>query len=291
MIFLRLSILPLLLATACSSTRVIDNGYSVEDEKRMLLSILPQVRKDFPPLRDHEIQSYVSAVGLHIVRANKLDGNPYRFSFVVVDSPLADAFALPAGHILVSRALLLRLRDQTELAMVLAHEIGHVIHRHASARLYAMRTRGASDSFAYAAAGALAGGTIAYGLGHMICPIASSECTAQAVAFGIGNGATTGLGVQKDFVSENTLNNEAEADSFGASAIEKAGYSGDRAKDFYARLRSKTKVEDTPSTLASSEFLAMRTKLLSLNRGGQLTLEPSGVLQASPIAVDPIRKK
>lgn len=48
----------------------------------------------------------------------------------VLDSPIANAFALPGGRVYIFRGLIERARGPDELAGVLAHEIGHVKHRH-----------------------------------------------------------------------------------------------------------------------------------------------------------------
>jgi predicted Zn-dependent protease len=44
----------------------------------------------------------------------------------VLDSPLVNAFALPGGYVYVTRGLLALANDESELAGVIAHEIGHV---------------------------------------------------------------------------------------------------------------------------------------------------------------------
>ena len=53
----------------------------------------------------------------------------------VFDMPLVNAFALPGGHILVTRKLIEQASDPDEVAGVLAHEIGHVVLRHPEAQL------------------------------------------------------------------------------------------------------------------------------------------------------------
>lgn len=50
----------------------------------------------------------------------------------VVNFQMQNAFALPGGHIVVFRGLLENLQHPDELAGILAHEIGHVIHRHST---------------------------------------------------------------------------------------------------------------------------------------------------------------
>ncbi len=53
-----------------------------------------------------------------------------RFRFYLLDSPEANAFALPGGRIYVNRKLITMLRSEDELAGVLAHEMGHQLAHH-----------------------------------------------------------------------------------------------------------------------------------------------------------------
>ena len=52
-----------------------------------------------------------------------------------VDGEMVNAFATLGGHVAMYRGLLERMPDENALAMVLAHEIGHVRHRHPIATL------------------------------------------------------------------------------------------------------------------------------------------------------------
>jgi predicted Zn-dependent protease len=60
---------------------------------------------------------------------------PIEFDVQVVRSPMVNALAAPGGHILVFSALLDQASSPDELAGVLAHEIGHVAHRHSTQAL------------------------------------------------------------------------------------------------------------------------------------------------------------
>lgn len=51
------------------------------------------------------------------------------------DDSTINAFALPAGHIVVMRGLLEAMPNENMLAMVIGHEIGHVVHRDSLTRL------------------------------------------------------------------------------------------------------------------------------------------------------------
>ena len=53
----------------------------------------------------------------------------FNYAARIEDSPLVNAMALPAGNIMVYSALLKQVRSKNELAMVLAHELGHFAHR------------------------------------------------------------------------------------------------------------------------------------------------------------------
>ncbi len=55
---------------------------------------------------------------------------PFEVTIDVVDMGMENAFALPGGHVLVTRQLVDRMESPDELAGVLAHELGHVIERH-----------------------------------------------------------------------------------------------------------------------------------------------------------------
>ncbi|MBV9348350.1 MAG: M48 family metalloprotease [Pseudolabrys sp.] len=57
-----------------------------------------------------------------------------RYKIVILNSPAINAFALPNGQLYVSRGLVALANDEAELASVLAHEMAHVIARHAAIR-------------------------------------------------------------------------------------------------------------------------------------------------------------
>jgi predicted Zn-dependent protease len=80
-----------------------------------------------PELADRAIADYVGEVGARVVRAT---GDRGRWRFVVLDQAKLDAHAA-VGHIYVTRGLLAALRDEAELAAVLAHQLAHALAGHA----------------------------------------------------------------------------------------------------------------------------------------------------------------
>ncbi len=81
------------------------------------------------PVQSQVLQSYVNLVGTSVAMNSPRPNIPYRF--VVVDSPIQNAFACPGGIIFVTSGLVKIMRSEAQLAGILSHEIGHVAHRHA----------------------------------------------------------------------------------------------------------------------------------------------------------------
>ncbi len=75
--------------------------------------------------RQNELQAkfrtFLDAVG---------DRTPYRIEFRVMKGDVPNAFALPAGVIVITDALVHLAEDDREIVAVLAHECGHIRHRH-----------------------------------------------------------------------------------------------------------------------------------------------------------------
>ncbi len=63
-----------------------------------------------------------------------------RYQVTVLNSPVVNAFALPNGNIYITRGILVLANDTSEIASVLAHEMAHVITRHAVDRQELERT-------------------------------------------------------------------------------------------------------------------------------------------------------
>lgn len=81
------------------------------------------------PVKNETLQRYVNLVGNAVAANSKRSTIPYEFA--VLDSPVQNAFAVPGGVVFVSKALVSILDDESELAAVLGHEIGHVAAKHA----------------------------------------------------------------------------------------------------------------------------------------------------------------
>jgi len=108
---------------------VATDAFSTQEEEDVGRMVMVQVREREPSyIDDPELEDYLNAVGRKLAEASDQPFRRYRF-FVLRD-PTINAFALPGGYIGVHSGLILTAESESELAAVLSHEMGHVIHRH-----------------------------------------------------------------------------------------------------------------------------------------------------------------
>lgn len=79
---------------------------------------------------DSGLQSWFGAKGEAMARVN--ERSTLDFTFTVLDSPVVNAFAVPGGHVYVTRGILSYFNDEAQFAGVLGHEMGHVAARHSA---------------------------------------------------------------------------------------------------------------------------------------------------------------
>jgi predicted Zn-dependent protease len=143
---------------------------------------------------DPGLTAYVRGVGAKLAAVSD---RALPYEFVVLNSSVPNAWALPGGKIAVNRGLLPQLNSEAELAAVLGHEIVHAAARH---------------------------GAIAMQRGLLLGVVVSGV---QAAARG-GNFAGLAVGaagVGAQLISQrNSRENELEADQYGMQYMSRAGY-------------------------------------------------------------------
>jgi predicted Zn-dependent protease len=102
--------------------------FSDQDEIKMGKEGNDAVLIQFGRYDDSSLQRYIDQVGQNIARGNHRKELPYHY--IVVDSAILNAFALPRGYVYINRGLLVYLNNEAQLASVLGHETGHVAARH-----------------------------------------------------------------------------------------------------------------------------------------------------------------
>jgi predicted Zn-dependent protease len=80
------------------------------------------------PVNNPKLQRYVNEVGLWVALHTERPDIPWRFG--VLDTATVNSFAAPGGYVFITRGMLGQLRNEAELAGVLAHETVHVVDKH-----------------------------------------------------------------------------------------------------------------------------------------------------------------
>ncbi len=246
---------------------------TVEDEQRLTQEVLPQMKKDYPPHKNKEANRYISELGHKIVKANQLADNPYQYRFTLVDVDMVNAFALPAGEIMVTAPLVKMAETEAELAGVIGHEIGHVVARHTAERMDAAK-KAQKKSVWYALGGGLVGGVGGAALGKILCQRSDPkyrECMARAATYGAAAGAGGGLLIQKYVFMANSREDEMEADRVGFRTTVASQYSKDHVGLFYEKLlKMEQQHRQGPNKLMSTLADAMSTHPPSKERVVQM---------------------
>ena len=103
-------------------------GLSEQDEIAVGREIAGRVLGAAPLVADAELQAYVNRVGRWVALQAERPDLPWRFG--VIESASINAFAAPGGYVLITRGLYEILDNESQLAGVLGHEIGHIVKRH-----------------------------------------------------------------------------------------------------------------------------------------------------------------
>src|SRR5208283_3742675 len=78
-------------------------------------------------------EAYLDGILIKLARASDYP-NQTAYKVTILNTPVVNAFALPSGNLYVTRGLLALAGDGSEVAAVMAHEIGHVTSRHSALR-------------------------------------------------------------------------------------------------------------------------------------------------------------
>lgn len=112
----------------CAALLLLVSCVSEKREQEFGDLMAADVNAHLPLVRDPILNAYVSGVGRVISSVSQRPHLDYRF--YIINSASVNAFALPGGHVYLTRGLIEQTRSGPELAAVLAHEIGHVAARH-----------------------------------------------------------------------------------------------------------------------------------------------------------------
>jgi predicted Zn-dependent protease len=99
-----------------------------EEEAKIGSDLASMILGAAPLVDNPNEQRYVNRVGMWLAMHTDRADLPWKFA--IIDTPDVNAFSTPGGYVLISRGLFDQLRNESELAGVLAHEIAHVVQKH-----------------------------------------------------------------------------------------------------------------------------------------------------------------
>jgi len=229
-------VLPLLLMAAAMGSGCVSTGtnpisgntraygYSWEEEVKLGTEADQQIQQQYGVYDDEDVSAYVEELGQQLLAESHMrrPDTPEKFRntefhFRVLDSPIINAFALPGGYVYVTRGLMAHLNNEAQLAVVLAHEIGHVVGRHASKQAAKRQIMQGGLIVGAVAGQAAFGGNVAENV------------------MGIGGSAAKLLSLSY------SRDNERESDQLGVEYATRAGYDAAEGAAFFASLKRKSK--------------------------------------------------
>ncbi len=158
----------------------------------------------------------VTRIGQRIAAAVGSELPDAKWEFVVFESKELNAFALPGGKVGVYTGLMQLAENDAELAIVMGHEIGHVIARHGAERM--------SEAMVIAGVGAIGSAAVE----------AKTDSSTRAL-FDVAYGGVTTLGR----VLPHSRANETEADRMGAIYAARAGYDPRASVTFWQKMMAE----------------------------------------------------
>jgi beta-barrel assembly-enhancing protease len=222
------------------------NFFSQNQEVAMGRSYSEELNRELQLVDHPEVSGYVERIGRRLVAVSLRKDLEYRF--FVVNTSEVNAFALPGGYIYVNRGLIEKAENESELAGVIGHEIGHVVGKHSLKQLSKRLL--------------LSGVTVGAGL----------AVSAKSRKWGEVVMAAGGIGVF--FASlKYSRDDEREADWLGLTQLYQAGYDPSGMVTFFEKLEAMSKGSGRmPAFLSTHPLPAerkanMRRQLAGLSGG------------------------
>ena len=223
-------------------------------ERKLGDKIMQEIRRDPDYLDDAPILEYLNNFGATLVAARPEARGEAAFDyfFFAVRDPILNAFALPGGFIAVHSGLVLAAQTESELASVVAHEIGHVAQRHIARMLGKQR----QDALLPLAGALLAVLASKAGGGSSDAP--------AALLLGM-----EGLAIQRQLNFSRDA--EREADRVGLQVLQQTNFDTSGMVAFFGRLQtaSRTYNDVAPSFLRSHPLTSERIADIQARIGSQ----------------------
>jgi len=240
------------LSLASATPAAAINLFSVQQDAEVGRQAAQDAERQLPMLRDGTTEGYINAIVQRLAAVAPGPRFPYRAR--VVNAAEINAFALPGGYVYVNRGLIEAVRNEGELAGVLAHEMAHVAQRHGTSQA-----------------------TKAYGA-QMGVGLLGSLLGGRDHRLGVGEQIIGSLGLNALFMKF-SRNAESEADRVGAQMMSRAGYDPMAMANFFDLLAAQQRgnpsavsqfFSDHPSPQNRSASIRALAAQLGRGRGRQV---------------------
>jgi beta-barrel assembly-enhancing protease len=104
------------------------NTFNDEEEMTMGRKAAEEADAQMPILDAPLLTAYLNNLGQKVAEASRRP--QIQYSFKIVNTDVVNAFSLPGGFVYVNRGLLDFVQNESELAGVVAHEVGHICAYH-----------------------------------------------------------------------------------------------------------------------------------------------------------------
>jgi predicted Zn-dependent protease len=111
---------------------IFPNMVTAEKEIELGRQVAEEFEQTAVLIEDRVINEYIDRITQNIVKHSDAK---IPFHVKIVDTDEVNAFAFPGGFFYVNKGLILEAENESELIGVIAHEISHVIARHATTRM------------------------------------------------------------------------------------------------------------------------------------------------------------
>lgn len=195
---------------------------SIGQEKEMGDYYMRLLRGSAPIINDPVLNQYINDLGKKLVSKSESVQTP--FHFYVMRSNVLNAFAFFGGNVVVHSRLILDTDNESQLASVMAHEIGHVTQRHLAR---AMEAQNSNSPYVWGAT-----------LGSLLLTLANPEAGMAAM--------TTTMASSTQSMISFTQSNEQEADRVGLRTLTKAGFDPYASSEFLQKLADQSRFSSKP---------------------------------------------
>lgn len=98
------------------------------EEAQLGAQVSQKIRTRYGVVQNQAVHRYVALVGTALAQASSRPGLAWKF--IVLDTDAVNAFAAPGGYVHITKGALANLKNESELAGVIGHEIIHVTEKH-----------------------------------------------------------------------------------------------------------------------------------------------------------------